>query len=285
MAIFKGTDGDTYYIKSKKQKKTPMIFCHGGPGVNHFLLKPLLHQFKDRQIILFDQLGSGLSSSTTKDKWNIKTFVQQLKELVDHLELKEFILAGGSWGTTLALEYYLRTKDKRIRAIVFQSSMFSAKIWERDTRALIKKLPQKHQDAIFHCEKVGAFDAKVYQEATEAFNKKHVVRVPLEGPLVEKTFKHYNLELYNYMWGPTEFCPTGTLKNYDRVNQLSKIKVPTLFMCGEYDESTPKSNKMFSSKVKASEFKVLKSCSHISSIEKPKLYVKSIEDFLKRNAL
>ena len=82
------------------------------------------------------------------------------------------------------------------------------------------------------------------------------------------------------MWGPSEFKALGTLKNYDQVKKLSKIKVPTLFLCGQHDEATPLTVKKYSRRVKQSRFKEIKGASHAILMEKPKPLLKEVDQFL-----
>ena len=53
------------------------------------------------------------------------------------------------------------------------------------------------------------------------------------------------LELYNYMWGPSEFKANGTLKNFDLSDELFKLDLPVLITCGRFDEAHPKSMAKF----------------------------------------
>jgi len=48
-----------------------------------------------------------------------------------------------------------------------------------------------------------------------------------------------NKDIYAYMWGPSEFMVTGTLKGSDGAEILKEIIVPTLFTAGEFDEILP----------------------------------------------
>jgi len=274
--------GKTYYrVANKRSKKKPLIFLHGGPGGTLKSNIPLLELVNDRPVYIYDQLGCGKSSRTKKNQWNINTFVKELKYLVKSWDVDNFHLGGGSWGTTLALEYYLSVKGKGVETIIFRSPMFSAKDWVSDSNRLISKMSSKNKKIIKYCHEIGATDSKVYKEAMFAYYLKHVLRN--KKILSMKQPKNANIggkEIYQYMWGPSEFYPTGTLKNYNKVQSLNKIKVPALFICGEFDESTPKTTKKYSKLVKMGELEILKGCSHASLQEKPKLVVSKINKFL-----
>ena len=288
MPKFTSKLGQTFYIKKGKMTSNyPIIGCHGGPGGTHHSILPLTELAKDRQVVVFDQIGSGDSSSIPKEKWNIETFCQNLDELAKHLGYKEFILYGSSWGGTLILEYYKRNPQK-VKGLIFHSSLISSKIWVEDAKELISKLPKKYREIIYHCEKVGATDSKVYKEALEAYYAKHVCRIPKEElakAMIGKKKRKPNEELYMYMWGPSEFCPTGTLKKYEGRSILKKIKVPTLFTSGQYDEATPKSAKKFSEQVKGAQFKAIKGASHSSFREKKEQTLSILSQWIETNNL
>lgn len=82
------------------------------------------------------------------------------------------------------------------------------------------------------------------------------------------------------MWGENEFEPSGTLKTYDQVAALSKIAVPTIIMCGEYDEATPTTAKKYLKKIKGAQFAEVKSAAHVFLKEKPIPTLKVLEKFI-----
>ena len=85
--------------------------------------------------------------------------------------------------------------------------------------------------------------------------------------------------IYNYMWGPSEFSPTGTLINYDIHQALSKISVPVLFTTGEFDEARPSTVKRLASFVSDVEYIEIPNAGHASSIDNPQVLIKAHRDF------
>ena len=59
------------------------------------------------------------------------------------------------------------------------------------------------------------------------------------------------------MVGPPKFTATGTAIKYNRVQSLTTITVPTLFITGEFDEARPVTVKYFQSLVPHSKFVTL----------------------------
>jgi proline iminopeptidase len=281
MPYIKHRLGRTYYQSAgKKSSAVPLIALHGGPGGTSSINELFLKLAGDRKVFIYDQLGGGKSGSTPKSKWTMKTFVEELKLLVNAWNLDQFHLFGISCGSTLALEYFAATRDQRIKSIIFQSPFFSVSDWTRDAKKLITKLPKKHQKVIKYCHEIGATDSEVYQQALEAYYLKHVIRN-------KKAFKSRKAgenpngkKIYEYMWGPSEFCPTGTLKTYERAHKLKSINKPTLFICGRYDEAAPSTVGKYHRLVKKSKFKIIPKASHAIAKEQPKALLKTVKDYL-----
>ncbi len=274
--------GQTFYTaKGFKKKKTPLIFLHGGPGGMHDSQSPLFELARERPIYLYTQIGGGKSSAIKPAKMKIETFVWELATLIKAWQLERFHLAGGSWGTTLALEYYLRQKGNGVASLIFQSPMFSAKDWQKDALGLIKKMSKQDQKIIRYCHEINATDAKVYQEVMFRYYLKHLLR---NKKKLEEFFNKKNpngKKVYQTMWGPSEFQASGTLKSYHRVGQLKHIKVPSLIICGQYDEATPKTGRQYQKAIKNAQFAEIAHASHAILKEKPKAMLKVIQSFLK----
>ena len=56
--------GQIWYKVIGTGQKTPIVMLHGGPGFPSYYLSPLFALAKERQIIVYDQLGCGRSSNT-----------------------------------------------------------------------------------------------------------------------------------------------------------------------------------------------------------------------------
>ena len=86
--------------------------------------------------------------------------------------------------------------------------------------------------------------------------------------------------VYNFMGGPSEFTMTGTLKDYDRTNRLGEIKVPTLFITGEFDEARPSTVKYYQSLVPGAQFELIENAGHLTMQDNPDKNLKIITDFI-----
>lgn len=82
------------------------------------------------------------------------------------------------------------------------------------------------------------------------------------------------------MNGPSEFTLIGSLRDYNATDKLSRIKVPTLFIGGEYDEARPSTVRYYSSLVPNSEVAIIPDAAHMSMIDNPEANDRVIRDFL-----
>jgi proline iminopeptidase len=84
----------------------PVLFLHGGPGAG---LSPQHRRFFDPQyyrVILFDQRGAGKSAPL--GEWRNNTtqlLIADIETLRARFGIDQWLVFGGSWGSTLALAY------------------------------------------------------------------------------------------------------------------------------------------------------------------------------------
>ena len=102
-------DGHVLYVEERGARgKPPIILFHGGPGgeisgKNYRLLDP-----EQWHIIQFDQRGCGKSTPRGGLEANTtQHLITDIEVLRQHFGFEAWHLAGGSWGSTLALAYAL----------------------------------------------------------------------------------------------------------------------------------------------------------------------------------
>jgi len=272
--------GKIWYGIMGEGDNTPMICLHGGPGGTSKYYYNLSEISKERPVILFDQLGSGRSDYHQDTALlKVEQFVEQVKAITSELKLNEFYLMGGSWGAALALEYYDHYPEG-IKGIIFNSPYFSTPIWTKDAAKLVSELPDSIQMAIHIAERDSVFDTDSYIAANSFFASKHGRRKEVVQHPYDSVKSNRNTFIYNYMWGPSEFTATGTLRNYDNVQSLKKVKVPTLFTTGEFDEARPETVKMLSQMVPDSRFVIIPDAGHSTLNDNRQAVVIAIQEFL-----
>ncbi len=156
------------------------------------------------------------------------------------LGLNRVHLLGQSWGGMLGMEYAL-TQPEGLESLVVADSPASMLQWVAEANRLRAELPAGVQETLLRHEEAGTTDAPAYEEAMLVFYRRHVCRLDPWPDCLNRTFEKLiqNPKVYNTMNGPSEFYVTGILKDWDIVNRLGEIHVPTLVIGGRYDEASP----------------------------------------------
>lgn len=274
--------GNVWYSIYGEGAGTPLLTLHGGPGFTSDRLRTLRPIGDERPVILYDQLGAGNSDRPDDmSLWHVDRFVEELACVREALGLEEVHLLGHSWGTMLAASYLL-TKPAGVKSVIFSSPCLSAPRWAADQAAYIKELPEDVQEVIARCESTGTTDSQEYQDAMKLYYKLHLCRLDQDQIPEEyrNTSAKANLTVYNAMWGPSEFCATGNLKDYDVTPRLHELDLPTLFLCGRYDEATPETLAYYNSLVPGAKMHVFEESAHAAYLEQNEEYLRVVREFL-----
>ena len=115
-----GDGHEVYYERSGKPGGKPAVFLHGGPGGG---ISPSHRQLFDPDIydvMLFDQRGCGRStpyaSLEANTTWHLVDDIELLRQLVG---AEQWLVFGGSWGSTLALAY-AQKHPERVSALILR---------------------------------------------------------------------------------------------------------------------------------------------------------------------
>jgi len=83
-----------------------LVAVHGGPGLDHMTVKPVLGPLADDlQVVYFDLRGHGRSDRSNAEFWNMQTWADDLRRLCDALGLHKPVILGSSFGGDVALTY------------------------------------------------------------------------------------------------------------------------------------------------------------------------------------
>ncbi len=100
-------DGHRIYIEqSGNPQGIPVLMCHGGPGGGSSPFQRTLFDSQRYRIVLFDQRGCGQSTPFASLEHNTTAhLIADIERIRGHLAIEKWLVAGGSWGSTLALAY------------------------------------------------------------------------------------------------------------------------------------------------------------------------------------
>jgi proline iminopeptidase len=268
-----------YSVYGEQGSNIPLLVVHGGPG---FLSMPQVVEdlAADRRVFFYDQLGCGRSDHAfDASSYTIEYYVEELDSVRRQLELDRVCLVGFSWGTALICSYLLEKRPGGVEGLILSGPLLSTKLWDADQRNNIAKMPAHTKNAIELGEQNADF-GEAYQSAMMEYYRKHICRMDPWPDFLLDALGQLNLDVYNTMWGPSEFTITGTLKDLDLVSRLGEISIPTLLTCGDEDEAGVKTVKDFQASFAHAKMAVIPGTSHMHHIEEPEIYKTIVKRFL-----
>jgi len=109
-----------YWEESGNPEGPAVLFLHGGPGAG---ATPVHRRFFDPahwRIVIFDQRGAGRSSPLGETTDNSPDhLLGDIERLRQELDIAQWLVFGGSWGSTLAL-YYAERHPERVRGLILR---------------------------------------------------------------------------------------------------------------------------------------------------------------------
>src|SRR5262249_60641495 len=83
------------------------------------------------------------------------------------------------------------------------------------------------------------------------------------------------------MWAQSAFTATGSLRTYERAEQLKALTLPVLFTAGRYDEATPSTTAYYQRLIPGAKLKIFENSAHLTMQDEPDAYVRAVRDFLR----
>ena len=232
----------TYYrIVGEASEKTPLLLLHGGPGStpDYFEVLDSIAEI-GRQIISYDQIGCGNSYlDGHPELWTQKTWIDELIAIREYLHLDTVHILGQSWGAMQAIAYAIDYQPQGIKSLILSSGHASSSLWASEQHRRIRDLAAEDQEAISRAEATGKWDDPAYLRANDHYFEQFVISVDDSSPECIRRPKRSGTEAYLYGWGPNEYQPLGSLKDFEYTDKLSQISQPTLICSGTRDICTP----------------------------------------------
>ena len=275
----------TYYrTVGERTDKAPLILLHGGPGSTHNYFEVLdrVAEEDGRMLVMYDQIGCGNSYVDGRPElWTAETWVNELIALRKHLGLDTCHLLGQSWGGMLLLTYICGYEHSGVKSGILSSTLPASWLWGIEQARMIKELPEEYQEAIKKATKTGDYSGDIYQRAEEEYMLRHAAGKPdPNGPECLLREKRAGRESYVVGWGPNEYTPMGTLKDYDVIDKLKDIKEPCLVINGGNDLCTPYIAKVMYDNIPNSRWELFRECRHMCFVEDNDHYVEVLKEWL-----
>ena len=111
---------ELYVEESGNPDGLPVLFVHGGPGSGTSAKNRCYFDPDKYRIILFDQRGAGQSTPHAELSDNTtQALLADMETIREALDVEQWILFGGSWGSTLSLLYAQQYRE-RVMALILR---------------------------------------------------------------------------------------------------------------------------------------------------------------------
>lgn len=252
-----------------------IIVHHGAPGLGS-RAEPLrsFGPFADNyRIVTFDARGSG--SSADDGPFSHEQWVADIEEIRRRFGLEDVVMAGGSYGGFLAMEYTLAHPD-RVRALVLRDTAADTSYDHLAVeRALAFDTVPIDPWAI---ERIGTGN---FADNAE-FERYWRAILPLydhhyDADAVERKAANtqYHYATHNYAFGVN-------MPRYDLTDRLGEIRCPVLVTVGRHDWRTPvPASETIADGVADGRLVVFENSGHSPQLEEPDLFQATVREFLR----
>lgn len=275
--------GNVWFKRVGRGSGRSLLVVHGGPGLPHYYLSALKRLADEREVIFWDQLGCGNSDRPSNpDLWTMERSVAEMDAVVTALGLGAFHIFGNSWGGMLAQQYVLDMSPMAV-SLTISNSAASIPVFAENVIRLKSELDAATQDAIDRHEAAGTTDSAEYQAAITTWNETYLCRKRPWPDDLYRAFQNIGTEIFQTMFGPSDFHIVGTIRDWDVVDRLGELSVPTLLLSGRFDECSPEHMREMHQRIKGSRFEFFEHTAHLPFIEEPDRFDAVMRDFLRRH--
>lgn len=254
-----GDGNEIYWETSGNPKGKPALHVHGGPGSG--MGEGYRRRFDPAQFLIvgFEQRGCGRSSPLAIDALDrlatntTDALIADMEALREHLGIERWLLAGLSWGTTLALAYAQAHPERVSELLLFAVTTTSAsevawiteemgrifpEEWERFEAASGRQPGQRVIDAYY--ERITDPDPAVREAAARAWCRWEDTHISLLSNTTDSMFDDLAFSkvfatLVIHYWKHAGFPRNGgILANMDRI-----AHIPGVLIHGRADISSP----------------------------------------------
>ena len=230
----------------------PLVFIHGA-GSSHFCWSFQLVEFsKTNRCIAIDLSGHGKSERLDSPASIEHGYAHEVAYLINHLNLRKFILVGHSMGGGVALSYFLHGEFKLPDALVLVDSSPDLHL-RKVTRGLIIEAIEEQ--------------GKLKQHTFEEYAEEHdMVKYEEIMKRVDAVAMQRDLLACN---------------EFDVTDRLHEIDVPIFALVGESDDIiTPSIVKAYVDKLPRADLAVVRGADHVPMIEQPDEFNRLFQKFI-----
>jgi len=247
---------EIYIEECGNEAGEPVVFLHGGPGAG---CEPYHRQLFDPEkyrIILFDQRGCGRSTPHASLENNTtQHLIDDMEKIREKLGIRRWVVAGGSWGSTLALAY-AQAHPRRVSGLIVRGIFLAtskdvdwfyqegaSRIYPDYWQDFIKPIPEIEQDNLlqaYHQRLIGGNEIARMRvaKAWSLWEARTATLLPSSSVLNHFSDPHTALSVARIE--AHYFVNNSFLEENELLKNASKLKdIPGYIIHGRYDMICP----------------------------------------------
>ncbi|MAZ44394.1 MAG: prolyl aminopeptidase [Legionellales bacterium] len=255
----------------------PFVFIlPGGPGANHSFYQAYDCLIEVANVAYYDPRGCGLSDTGPQSSYSMDNYIDDLAHIIQHMDCKETIVLGKSYGAICSLGLALRYPalvDKLI--VVAGAPSYHFLETAKKNLSLRGTEDQKRVcEALWNGSVKSDDEADAFFEITASLYS-WKVRNSVECPAGKKIKHRFSCESLNEGF-------SKKFNHFDYRPQLHKIQCPTLVAVGAEDWITdPIHSEEIASGIPDSVYLKFENSDHSVEKDAPEIFFPAIKDFIK----
>ncbi|MHA2299294.1 MAG: alpha/beta fold hydrolase [Candidatus Hodarchaeales archaeon] len=247
----------------------PLVFIQGA-FISSTMWKPQVDHFsKNYKVITYDIRGHGKTGSTTVKKYSIELYANDLLGLLDALEIEKPVICGLSLGGMIAQVFATKYPD-RLSGLILSDTAASLTIttWDKIMRLMFPKWSMIWSLRLMGVHRFIHFSFWLAEKtrSKEWLGNSEIIKYE-KSEMINLDKKEY-LKIF------------GSLYDF-KLQELSKIKVPTLVLNGEHETpSLFKHAEKMKSLIPDCEVDVISKAGHVTNLENVEEFNTRIQEFL-----
>jgi proline iminopeptidase len=246
-------DHELYIEQAGNPDGIPVVYLHGGPGGGSSEDHRRYFDPEVYRIILFDQRGCGKSLPSPSISHNtLALLIADLEVIREHLNIEQWLVCGGSWGTTLALCYGIEHTE-RVLGFILRGVFLARQAdyqWLYSPQGANHFFPEYYKEFVDHLpQHLQAMPLEGYHQLLSSNNEVAVISASKNWALWElrlSTIEHHHIGMAQVDDAHQALCMAKISAHYfindsfisenyilENINYIKQL--PAIIVHGRYD--------------------------------------------------